>query len=103
MKKEVEKRLERGQIRNAFLLNSHGVLFTNGGKNMDPLTALHGSLADVDTVEWNARIAYKQTVLQINGMLDGYYGEDTKIGTWDEVKAGQCLYNRDMLENKNGD
>ncbi|WP_224061686.1 hypothetical protein [Lactobacillus crispatus] len=103
MKGEVEKRLKQGQIRNAFLLNSHGVLFTNGGKDMDALTALHGSLADVDTVEWNAKIAYKQTVLQMNGMLDGYYGEDTKIGTWDDVKAGKAIYNKHMSENKNGD
>lgn len=103
MKKQVEERLAKGQLRNAFLLNSHGVLFTNGGKDMDPLTALHGSLADVDIVEWNAKIAYKQTVLQMNGMLDGYYGEDTKIGTWADVKAGKCLYNKKMVENKNGD
>ena len=39
----------------------------------------------------------------MNGMLDGYYGEDTKIGTWNDVKAGKCLYNKNMLENKNGD
>ena len=103
MKKQVEERLAKGQLRNALLLNSQGVLFTNGGKDMDPLTALHGSLADVDIVEWNAKIAYKQTVLQMNGMLDGYYGEDTKIGTWADVKAGKCLYNKKMVENKNGD
>lgn len=99
MSKQI-KALDPDQVRNAFLLNSHGVCFTNGG---DPLTALHGSLADVDTVEWNAKIAYKQTVLQMGGFLDGYYGEDTKIGTWEDVKAGKALYNKHMAENKNGD
>lgn len=98
MKKEVEKRLKQGQIRNAFLLNSHGMLFTNGGKNMDALTALHGSLADIDTVEWNAKIAYKQTVLQMNGLLDGYYGEGDKIGSWNDVKAGKALYNKRLAK-----
>lgn len=97
------KALDPSQVRNAFVLNSHGTLFTNGGKNVDPLTALHGSLADVDTVEWNAEIAYKQTVLQVNGLLDGYYGEETKIGSWEDVKAGKALYNRNLAENKNGD
>lgn len=99
MKKQIEK-LPQEQIRNAFLLNSHGVLFTNGG---EPLTALHGSLADVDTVEWNAKVAYKQTVLQMNGFLDGYYGEGTKIGTWKDVQDGKAIYNESLAENKNGD
>ncbi|MCZ9599354.1 class II aldolase/adducin family protein [Lactobacillus mulieris] len=99
----IKERVQAGQLRNGFLLNSHGILFTNGGKEMDPLTALHASLADADTTEWNAKIAYKQTVLISKGLLDGYYGEDTKIGTWDEVKAGQALYNKQMIANENGD
>lgn len=103
MKGVIMERVKAGQLRNGFLLNSHGMLFTNGGKDMDALTALHGALADIDTVEWNAKIAYKQTVLISKGLLDGYYGEGDKIGTWDEVKSGVALYNKNMLVNENGD
>lgn len=74
-----------------------------GGKDMVPLTALHKSLADVDITEYNAKVAYKQTVFLQIGVLDGYYSEDTKIGTWKDVKAGKALYNRKKEQNKKGD
>lgn len=90
-------------LRNGFLLNSHGTLFTSGGANMDPLTALHKSLADVDITEWNAKVAYRQTVLQQNGQLDGYYSEGVKIGTWQDVLDGKALYNKKTLQAVNGD
>ncbi|AXX65235.1 aldolase [Bombilactobacillus bombi] len=90
-------------LRNGFLLNSHGTLFTSGGKNMDPLTALHKSLADVDITEYNAQVAYDQTIFQQMGVLDGYYSEDTKIGTWEDVKNGKALYNKNSSQNKKGD
>ena len=90
-------------LRNGFLLNSHGTLFTSGGKDMDPITALHKSLADVDITEWNSKVAYEQTVLQHEGALDGYYSEGVKIGTWEDVKAGVALYNTMTIQNENGD
>lgn len=97
------KKLGDKALRNGFLLNSHGTLFTSGGKDMDPLTALHKSLADVDITEYNAKVAFDQTIFQQVGILDGYYSEDTKIGTWKDVKAGKALYNNKVLQNKKGD
>lgn len=100
--KEVEKLGDKA-LRNGFLLNSHGTLFTSGGKDMDPLTALHKSLADVDITEWNSKVALEQTKLQREGALDGYYSEGVKIGTWEDVKAGKALFNTTTIQNKNGD
>lgn len=97
------KKLGSRALRNGFILNSHGTLFTSGGKDMDPVTALHKSLADVDITEYNAKVAYKQTVFQQIGVLDGYYSEGTKIGTWEDVKAGKALYNKQKAQNKKGD
>ena len=100
--KEVKKLGDKA-LRNGFLLNSHGTLFTSGGKDMDPLTALHKSLADVDITEWNAKVALEQTKLQREGVLDGYYSEGVKIGTWEDVKVGKALFNTTTIQNKNGD
>ncbi|WP_165209470.1 class II aldolase/adducin family protein [Streptococcus tangpeifui] len=97
------KKIGDKALRNGFLLNSHGTLFTSGGKDMDPITALHKSLADVDITEWNSKVAYEQTILQHEGILDGYYSEGVKIGTWEDVKAGKALYNTVTVQNKNGD
>ncbi|MBA1434113.1 class II aldolase/adducin family protein [Bombilactobacillus bombi] len=97
------KKLGDKALRNGFLLNSHGTLFTSGGKDMDPLTALHKSLADVDITEYNAQVAYDQTVFQKIGILDGYYSEDTKIGTLEDVREGKALYNHKTSQNKKGD
>ncbi|MHC9533312.1 class II aldolase/adducin family protein [Dellaglioa sp. L3N] len=76
-----------------YLLNSHGVLITTGGKDMNGSTALHKALSIDDTMEWNASIAYKQTVLQAVGVMDGYYSKGVKIGTLDDLKAGKAIYN----------
>jgi L-fuculose-phosphate aldolase len=97
------KKLGDKALRNGFLLNSHGTLFTCGGSDMLPLTALHKCLADVDITEWNAKVAYKQTVLQKIGILDGYYSEGKKIGTWQDVIKGKALYNKIIEQNVNGD
>lgn len=81
-------------IPHMYLLNSHGVLITTGGKGVDGLTALHSALAIVDTVEWNADIAFKQTLMQKLGLLDGYYSKGTKIGTLEDMEEGKPIYNR---------
>lgn len=76
-----------------YLLNSHGVLITTGGQDMDGITALHKALSIDDTMEWNANIAYKQTVLQATGVMDGYYSKGIKVGTLDDLRAGKSIYN----------
>ena len=47
-----------------FLLNSHGVLITSED--------LHHATEILETVEWNAKIAYQQTVFMKLGLLDSY-------------------------------
>lgn len=56
---------------NIFLLNSHGVLIT--------CTDLHEATRILETVEWNAKIAYQQTVFKALGLIDSYKsnGKDT--------------------------
>ncbi|AUJ32772.1 MAG: class II aldolase/adducin family protein [Liquorilactobacillus nagelii] len=49
---------------NIFLLNSHGVLITD--------TDLHAATEVLETVEWNAEIAYKQAIFKKLGLIDGY-------------------------------
>ncbi|MSC09447.1 aldolase, partial [Lactobacillus rhamnosus] len=89
-------------IPHMYLLNSHGVLITTGGKDMDGLTALHSALAIVDTVEWNADIAFKQTLMQKLGLLDGYYSKGNKIGSLEDLEDGTPIYNRKAVA-VNGD
>lgn len=47
-----------------FLLNSHGILIT--------ATDLHIAARIMETVEWNAKIAYQQTLFIKLGLLDDY-------------------------------
>lgn len=61
-----------------YLLDSHGVLVLTPGD--DGIEALNKALQILDTVEWNAEIAYKQTIFQKLGILDGYYSKGNKIG-----------------------
>ncbi|APX71531.1 class II aldolase/adducin family protein [Companilactobacillus allii] len=68
-----------------YLLNSHGVLITVGGKDMSGMTAIHKAVSVVDTMEFNAHIAMEQTKLIKDGALDGYYSKGIKIGTLDDV------------------
>lgn len=49
---------------NIFLLDSHGVLITTDD--------LHHATCILETVEWNAEIAYKEAVFQGLGLLKGY-------------------------------
>lgn len=73
------------------LLNSHGVLINATGET--GIAAIHNALQVLDTTEWNADIAYKQTVFQSLGLLDGYYSKGKKIGTLDDLKRHHPIYN----------
>lgn len=56
---------------NIFLLNSHGILITE--------TDLHAATRVLETVEWNADVAYKQAVFKKLGIINNYQscGKDT--------------------------
>ncbi|MGY3779157.1 class II aldolase/adducin family protein [Isobaculum melis] len=84
-----------------FLLDSHGILVTTPGA--DGLEALHKALSIVDTVEWNAEIAYKQTIFQKLGIMDGYHSKGIKIGTVEDVINGKALWNDAVLGGAGGD
>lgn len=57
-------KLGTGAKENIFLLNSHGVLITE--------TDLHAAAQVLETVEWNAEIAYKQAIFKKLGIIDQY-------------------------------
>ncbi|GAB2027849.1 class II aldolase/adducin family protein [Lactovum odontotermitis] len=82
-----------------FMLNSHGVLIAQTG--VTGVHAIHSALAILETNEMNAEIAYKQTVLQGLGIIDGYYSKGDKIATLEDLKKKTAIYNRS--ENLGGD
>lgn len=94
------KTMERKELPHEFLLDSHGVLITTGGAT--GLEAIHSALAILDTVEWNADIAYKQTVFQKLGILDGYYSKGVKVGTVEDLMNHVPIYNQ-LVETTPGD
>lgn len=51
-------------MENVFLLNSHGIVIT--------ATELHIAARIMETLEWNAKIAYQQTIFIKLGLLKGY-------------------------------
>lgn len=74
------------------LLNSHGVLINTTGET--GLQAIHKALSILDTMEWNADIAYKQAIFQQAGLLDGFYSKGVKIGDLEDMKKHVPLYNQ---------
>ncbi|RXT56744.1 class II aldolase/adducin family protein [Lacticaseibacillus chiayiensis] len=52
-------------MENVFLLDSHGILITS--------TDLHIAARIMETLEWNARIAYQQAIFIKLGLLDDYH------------------------------
>lgn len=89
----VEKELkEDSRLPRHILLDSHGVLVLTPGK--DGIEAINKAVQILDIVEWNADIAYKQTVFQKLGILDGYYSKGIKIGTVDDLVAGNEIWNQ---------
>ncbi|MDO1604926.1 class II aldolase/adducin family protein [Lactobacillus sp. YT155] len=88
------KKIGDDALTHEYLLNSHGVLITVGGKGMSGLTALHKAVAIVDTMEYNAHIALEQTKLIREGVTDGFYSKGIKLGTLEDVFVDKkALYN----------
>ncbi|MFZ1781346.1 MAG: aldolase, partial [Enterococcus aquimarinus] len=52
----------------------------------------------IDCVEWNAEIAYKQTIFQKLGILDGYYSKGKKIGDIDDLIQGKEIWNKKQAD-----
>jgi len=88
-KKHMEANQELPQL---FMLNSHGILIAQTG--VSGIHAIHSALAMLETNEMNAEIAYKQTVLQGLGIMDGYYSKGEKIATLEDLKNGVTIYNK---------
>ncbi len=88
------------EVPHELLLNSHGVLINATGDT--GLMAIHKALAILDTVEWNAEIAYKQTLFQEMGILDGYYSKGIKVGTIEDLKKHHPIWNN-QVEDAGGD
>lgn len=80
------------ELPNMLLLNSHGVLISAPGET--GIEAIHKALQILDTTEWNAEIAYKQTIFQSLGLLDGYYSKGKQVGTLEDLKGHTPIYNR---------
>lgn len=90
------KHIEQNQaLPQLFMLNSHGLLIAQTG--VSGLHAIHSALAILETNEMNAEIAYKQTVLQGLGVMDGYYSKGEKIATLEELKNGTAIYNHSQI------
>lgn len=86
---------EKLALPNMLLLNSHGVLISAPGET--GIEAIHKALQILDTTEWNAEIAYKQTIFQSLGLLDGYYSKGKQIGTIEDLKDHTPIYNREEI------
>lgn len=82
------------------LLNSHGVLINATGNT--GMEAIHKALSILDTMEWNADIAYKQALFQQVGLLDGFYSKGVKIGDLNDLKLHQPIYNQ-IISDAGGD
>ncbi len=76
-----------------YLLDSHGILVLTPGA--DGEEALNKALQIIDTVEWNAEIAYKQTIFQKLGILDGYYSKGRKVGNIDDLINHRPIWNQE--------
>ncbi|MGM0125521.1 class II aldolase and adducin protein [Enterococcus sp. AZ194] len=82
-------------IPHMLLLNSHGVLINASGST--GIEAIHKALQILDTTEWNAEIAYKQTIFQSLGLLDGYYSKGQKVGDLEDLKKHVPIYNKEEI------
>jgi len=62
------------------------------------MEALHKALQIIDTVEWNAEIAYKQAVFQKLGLLDGFYSKGVKVGDLNDLLEGRPIWNQKVKD-----
>ena len=83
------------ELPHMLLLDSHGVLINAPGNSGSE--AIHKALQILDTVEWNAEIAYKQAMFQSVGLLDGFYSKGKKVGTLEDLKNKVAVYNTDKV------
>ena len=74
------------------LLDSHGVLINATGDT--GMMAMHKALSILDTVEWNAEIAYKQAIFQALGITDNFHSKGEDIANLDDLKAKYPIYNK---------
>lgn len=74
------------------LLDSHGVLINATGDT--GMMAIHKALSILDTVEWNAEIAYKQAIFQALGITNYFHSKGEDIATLEDLKANEAIYNR---------
>ncbi|MGM0216827.1 class II aldolase/adducin family protein [Enterococcus sp. AZ109] len=79
-------------IPHMLLLDSHGVLINATGDT--GMMAIHKALSILDTVEWNAEIAYKQAIFQALGITDAFHSKGEDIATLDDLKDNEAIYNR---------
>ena len=86
---------EKLSVPHMLLLNSHGVLINAPGET--GIEAIHKALQILDTTEWNAEIAYKQTIFQSLGLLDGYYSKGKKVGDLEDLKQHHPIYNKEEI------
>ena len=86
---------EQLDLPNMLLLNSHGVLISAPGAS--GIEAIHKALQILDTTEWNAEIAYKQTIFQSLGLLDGFYSKGRQVGTLEDLKKHTPIYNKEEI------
>lgn len=86
---------EQLALPNMLLLNSHGVLISAPGAS--GIEAIHKALQILDTTEWNAEIAYKQTIFQSLGLLDGFYSKGRQVGTLEDLKKHTPIYNKEEI------
>lgn len=78
------------------LLNSHGVLINATGET--GMQAIHKALSILDTMEWNADIAYKQAVFQKMGLLDGFYSKGVKVGDLNDLVNHKPIFNQKVKD-----
>lgn len=73
------------------LLDSHGVLINAAGGT--GLEAMHKALSILDTMEWNAEIAYKQAIFQALGITEKFHSKGEDIASLDDLKKEIAIYN----------
>jgi L-fuculose-phosphate aldolase len=74
------------------LLDSHGVLINAPGAT--GMEAIHKALSILDTVEWNAEIAYKQAIFQALGITDKFHSKGEDIASLADLKQKMPIYNQ---------
>lgn len=77
------------------LLDSHGVLINASGET--GVMAIHKALSILDTVEWNAEIAYKQAIFQALGITHNFHSKGSDIATLQNLKDGELIYNKGAI------